>query len=191
MDNIQIVLGSKSPRRQALIKELRFPVEVRTMDIEEVYPSDLPIAEVPEFLSKLKAEPFANDLRQNELLVTSDTVVLLDNQLLGKPKNETDAKNMLRSISGKIHTVVSGVCLTSLEKQVTFSTKTEVHFSPLEDAQIDHYVKTFSPFDKAGSYAIQEWIGFIGVKKINGCYYNVMGLPLHDLYRAISSHFLK
>lgn len=190
MKQINLVLGSKSPRRQELIKELRFPVEIRTEEVEEVYPENLNPRDVPEFLSKLKAEPLRSGIGNSEVLVTSDTIVLLDDEVIGKPKSEDEACAMLERLSNKTHEVITGVCLTSNEKQLTFSSVTKVSFSELSSKDIMHYVKTYSPMDKAGSYAIQEWIGFIGISKIEGCYYNVMGLPLHDLSRALNNEFL-
>ncbi len=187
MTHKKLVLGSKSPRRQALIGELGFPVEIRTDEIEEIYPEDLAKEKVPEYLAKLKAQPLIATLAENEILVTSDTIVLLEGSVIGKPKDREDAMQMLRNLSGKSHTVITGVNLVSTDKSHHFSTKTEVHFSVLSDEEITHYVDAHKPFDKAGSYGIQEWLGYIGVSKIEGCYYNVMGLPLHDLYRALKN----
>lgn len=186
---MKLILSSKSPRRQHLIKELGFPVEIRIIDVDEDYPEDLAPYDVPEFLSRLKAEPHLNQLSADEVLVTSDTVVLFDNRILGKPKNEEDAYSMLQMLSNNRHTVISGVTLTSENKQLSFSTKTEVFFSEISQEEIKDYIRMFKPFDKAGSYGIQEWIGYISVEKINGCYYNVMGLPLHDLYSNLKKHF--
>ena len=191
MERISLIIGSKSPRRQDLIKELRFPVEIRTEDVEEIYPDTLDPRMVPEYLSKLKAEPLVESLRDNDTLVTSDTIVLLDNDVIGKPKSEEEARNMLGRLSNRTHEVITGVCLTSNKKEFVFSSITKVTFSELSSEDIEHYVRAYSPMDKAGSYAIQEWIGFIGISKIEGCYYNVMGLPLHDLRRAIISEFVK
>lgn len=190
MSNFKLILGSKSPRRQALIKELGFPVEIRTKEVEEIYPEDLPSTDVPEYLAKLKAAPLKDSLSDGEILVTSDTIVLLDGQVVGKPANEEAAKDMLRKLSGSTHTVITGVCLTSQNTEDTFSSQTKVFFGELSEEEINHYVETFKPLDKAGSYGIQEWIGYIGVSKIEGCYYNVMGLPLHDLYRKLKSKHL-
>jgi len=189
MDNIRLILGSKSPRRQSLIKELGFPVEVRTKEVDEIYPEVLAPESVPEYLAILKAQPLLKDLELNDILVTSDTIVLLDNEVIGKPKSDEDARNMLHKLSGRVHKVITGVCLTSRDKQHTFSTVTSVSFSELTASDISHYVSKYSPMDKAGSYAIQEWIGFIGISKIDGCYYNVMGLPLHDLRKELIAHF--
>ncbi|MFK7783786.1 MAG: Maf family nucleotide pyrophosphatase [Crocinitomicaceae bacterium] len=190
MSNFKLVLGSKSPRRQALIKELGFPVEIRTKEVEEIYPDHLASVEVPEYLAKLKATPLKESLAADEILVTSDTIVLLDGKVVGKPANENAAKQMLRQLSGNTHTVITGVCLTTQNEQHTFSSHTKVFFSELSEEEINHYVERFKPLDKAGSYGIQEWIGYIGVSKIEGCYYNVMGLPLHDLYRKLHAKLL-
>ncbi|XOV68267.1 MAG: Maf family nucleotide pyrophosphatase [Fluviicola sp.] len=182
-----LVLGSKSPRRQALIGELGFPVEIRTDEIDEIYPDDLAPEKVPAYLAKLKAQPLIPTLKDHEILVTSDTIVLLDGQVVGKPKDSNESIEMLRSLSGRPHTVITGVHLASKAKTDTFSTRTEVYFSEIAEADILHYVNEHKPFDKAGSYGIQEWLGYIGVSKIDGCYYNVMGLPLHDLYKALKA----
>jgi len=183
----KLVLGSKSPRRQALIKELGFPVEVRINEVDEIYPKDLSTAKIPEYLAKLKAQSLLPTLKEGEILITSDTIVLMEEKAIEKPKDRDDAIRMLQSLSGKSHTVITGVFLASNTKKHSFSTQTEVYFSNLVNAEIEHYIDTHQPFDKAGSYGIQEWIGYIGVEKIEGCYYNVMGLPLHDLYRALKA----
>lgn len=185
MTHYTLVLGSKSPRRQALIGELGFPVEIRTDEIEEIYPDDLSPEKVPAYLAKLKAQPLLPTLQENEILVTSDTVVLMDGKVLGKPADRNDSIQMLQTLSNRTHTVITGVHLASKSKSTTFSTHTKVFFSELSQEDIEHYVDTHKPFDKAGSYGIQEWIGYIGVSKIEGCYYNVMGLPLHDLYKEL------
>lgn len=185
MDEFKIVLGSKSPRRQELIKELGFPFEIRTKEIEENFPSSLDSTEVAPYLAKLKAQPLIETLTVNELLLTSDTVVVHNNKVLGKPKNSEEAFNMLKNLSNNVHEVITGVHLESITMNKTFATTTKVHFSELSDEQIHFYINNYQPFDKAGSYGIQEWIGMIGVEKIEGCYYNVMGLPVHDVYKAI------
>ena len=185
MDNFKIVLGSKSPRRQELIKELGFPFEIRTKEVEENFPSSLDSSEVAPFLARLKAQPLIATLTSQELLLTSDTVVVHNNTILGKPKDSDEAFSMLRSLSNDTHEVITGVHLESISQKKTFATSTKVHFSELTDEQIHYYIKNYEPFDKAGSYGIQEWIGMIGVEKIEGCFYNVMGLPVHDLNKAI------
>jgi septum formation protein len=191
MDSIKIVLASKSPRRQALIGELGIPFEVRIKEVEEIYPETLDIYKVPEFLADLKAAPLRSELKKGEVLLTSDTVVVFNNTILGKPKDEQHSFEMLSTLSGEIHEVVTGVSLSSTEKEISFSSLTKVYFSELSPEEIQHYIETFKPMDKAGSYGIQEWIGYIGVQKIEGCYYNVMGLPLHDVYAALKKDFLK
>lgn len=189
MDKKRIILGSKSPRRQALIKELGFDFEIRTKEVEEIYPEELNIRLVPEYLAKLKASSLENDISDNEILLTSDTVVILKNQLLGKPKNRTESIQMLKNLSGNMHEVITGVYLYSTSIQKTLSSITKVYFSELTEEEIENYVDTFEPYDKAGSYGIQEWIGYIGISKIEGCYYNVMGLPLHDIYKVLKTDF--
>ncbi len=189
MDKTTIVLGSKSPRRQALVKELGIPTEVRVIEVEEIYPKDLDPEKVPVYLAELKAQAHLSKLKENEILLTSDTIVLLENEVIGKPKSIEEAKQLLAKLSGKSHTVITGVYLASKSKKVKFSSHTKVHFSTLSEEEIAYYVDKFQPMDKAGSYAIQEWIGYIGVQKIEGCYYNVMGLPLHDVYQHLKSDF--
>lgn len=185
MHKIKIVLGSKSPRRQELIKELGIPFEVRTKEVEENYPSDLPVKEVAGYLAKLKAQPLIPTLRESEVLLTSDTVVLNQGIILGKPIDKEDAIQTLRKLSGGVHEVITGVHMQSLNKELTFSNCTKVYFSELAEEEITRYVEEFNPLDKAGSYGIQEWIGLIGVKKIDGCFYSVMGLPVNDVYQHL------
>jgi len=189
MDKPIIVLASKSPRRQALVKEMGFPFEVRIKEVEEKYPSVLPSLEVPIYLAELKSKPFSTSLHDNELLLTSDTVVIHNDVILGKPKDKGDAQRMLRSLSGKSHEVVTGVCLTSNSRSISFSEKTIVHFSDLTEREVDYYIDKYQPFDKAGAYGIQEWIGAIGIHKIEGCYYNVMGLPVNKIYSVLRGEF--
>lgn len=190
MAKIKIVLGSKSPRRQSLVKELGFKVEVRLKEVEEIYPSTLALVDVPEFLAKLKSDPLKSALKDNEVLLTSDTVVIHDGKLLGKPKDREDSIQMLKRLANSSHTVVTGVSLISTNKSYSFSSHTKVYFSKVSDEDIIAYVDQYTPFDKAGSYGIQEWLGYIGVEKIEGCYYNVMGLPLHDTYKALKANFM-
>tara|TARA_R110002072_G_scaffold302402_2_gene485139 strand:+ start:7138 stop:7707 length:570 start_codon:yes stop_codon:yes gene_type:complete len=185
MDNIRIVLGSKSPRRQELIKKLGFPFEIRTKEVQENYPDTIPKNEVATFLAQLKAVPLIETLNENEVLLTSDTVVIHNNEILGKPKDEQDSFRMLRLLSDDVHEVITGVYLSNKTKNSTFATTTKVFFSELSDQEIGYYITNYKPFDKAGSYGIQEWIGMIGIYKIEGCFYNVMGLPVHDVYRRL------
>jgi len=190
MHDLRIILGSKSPRRQALIKELGFDFEIRTKEVEEIYPDNLDVTDVPEYLAKLKAVPLIATLKDNDVLLTSDTVVIHEGKLLGKPQNREEAIEMLTRLRNSSHTVITGVSLISNQKSHALSTHTEVYFSDIDPEEIECYVDKFKPFDKAGSYGIQEWLGHIAVEKINGCYYNVMGLPLHDIHKALKENFL-
>ncbi len=184
--NYRVTLASKSPRRQQLIKEILpdFTIEVR--EVEEVYPDHLKNEEIVMYLSQLKSEAF-DDLAHDQLLITADTIVCFDDEVLGKPKDEKEAFAMLEKLSGNTHTVYSGVTLKTLQKSSTFCDATEVTFYPLTAEEINHYIHTCKPFDKAGSYGIQEWMGYVGIQKMEGEFYNVMGLPLHRLYRELQS----
>lgn len=180
------ILGSQSPRRKELLATLGHPFEIRTIEgHSEAYPDTLPLEEVPLYLSQLKAEQLLPTLQADELLITADTVVLLDGQILGKPHDLDDARRMLRLLSGRQHEVVSGVSLSTIDWQISFSSHTLVTFAQLTDSEIDHYVAHYQPLDKAGAYGIQEWIGYIGVSHIEGSFYNVMGLPVQRLYRVL------
>ena len=180
------ILGSQSPRRKELLATLGHPFEIRTIEgHSEAYPDTLPLEEVPLYLSQLKAEQLLPTLQADELLITADTVVLLDGQILGKPHDLDDARRMLHRLSGRQHEVVSGVSLSTIDWQISFSSHTLVTFAQLTDSEIDHYVTRYQPLDKAGAYGIQEWIGYIGVSHIEGSFYNVMGLPVQRLYRVL------
>ena len=184
----KILLASNSPRRKELLKGLDIDFEVKVLpDIDESYPNSLPAEHVAEFVAQKKADSYINSLKADELLITADTVVILDGVIFGKPSNEEEAKEMLHALSGKTHRVVSGVSLASIDKQTSFSVSSDVEFSELTNQEIDYYIGRYSPFDKAGSYGVQEWIGYIGVKHINGSYYNIMGLPIQRLYKEIIS----
>lgn len=179
-----IILASQSPRRFELLSQLCIPFKVEVKkDIDESYPPELPLMEIAPYLSQLKARAYNKE--SNSLIITADTVVICSDKLLGKPKDETDAKNMLRFLSGKTHKVVTGVTVASREKVETISVLTTVKFGRLSKEEIDFYVDKFKPLDKAGAYGIQEWIGGVAVEKINGSFYNVMGLPIHQLYRLL------
>lgn len=181
----KVILASQSPRRAQLLRSMDIVFDVKIMEIDEAYPDDLYVEDIPIFLSQIKAHPLKNNLQKNELVITADTIVCLQNQVLGKPSNYTEAKKMLQQLSGQKHQVISGVSLTMLNKQVSFSDITDVYFKKLTDWEIDYYIHNFQPFDKAGAYGIQEWIGNIGIEKIEGSYFNVMGLPTEKLYKHL------
>lgn len=181
-----ILLASQSPRRRELLKILRLPFRtVDIKDVEEVYDPSLPAEEVPCFLSRLKASAYTDSLNDDDILVTADTVVILRGEILGKPADLKEAVDMLRKLSGQTHKVVTGVTITTKDTSATFSSVTEVKFAELSDADIDYYINIFHPLDKAGAYGIQEWIGAVGIERIEGSYYNVMGLPVHRLYKEL------
>jgi septum formation protein len=180
-----IILGSKSPRRKELLEGLGISFETRTKEVEESFSNDLDQQKVAEFLAEKKANAFTSELTTGDIVITSDTVVLCENEILGKPKDTADAYKMLSKLSGKSHQVITGVCLKSIDKIITFSDSTKVWFKPLTSEEINYYINTYKPFDKAGSYGIQEWIGYIGIEKIEGTYFNVMGLPVNLLYKKL------
>ena len=185
---MKIILASNSPRRQELLAGLDLDFEVKVLpDISEDYPADTPTEKIAEFIAVKKAEPYLSLLQDDELVITADTVVVVDGVVLGKPTDETDAKRMLQMISGRTHQVVTGVCLTSKTLQRHFSVLTDVTFKQLSDDEIDYYVRTDRPFDKAGAYGIQEWIGYVGVSSIRGSYFNVMGLPVQRIWNELQS----
>lgn len=182
----KVILASNSPRREELLRGINIDFQVKVLsDIDETYPSDISAKEIAEYVAKKKANSYTNTLKKDELLITADTIVILNDRVLGKPRNKEDAKEMLLSLSGKIHCVISGVCLTSTTKQTSFSVTSDVEFDQLTDKEIDYYIEHYTPFDKAGSYGVQEWIGYIGVKHISGSYYNIMGLPIQRLYKEL------
>ena len=185
----KIYLASASPRRRQLLQELDIDIQlIEPRDIDETFPENLKAEDVAEFISREKAAAYLDVITPWQVIITADTVVICDGEVLGKPHGgEKAAADMLRKLSGKTHLVVTGVSILQSSGITSFSTTTEVYFDNLTDSEIDYYVTKFAPFDKAGAYGIQEWIGYIGIKGINGCYYNVMGLPLHDLYRYLSS----
>lgn len=185
LSKYKIILGSKSPRRQELMRGLNYDFEIRVKDTDESYDSNMPADAVPQHLATVKANALKADLASDELLITSDTLVLVDNEILGKPTDATDAKLMLQKLSGKAHKVTTGVALTAVDKQKSFSVTTNVYFKELSEEEIDFYIEKYQPFDKAGSYGIQEWIGYIGISKIEGSYFNVMGLPVAELWEEL------
>jgi septum formation protein len=183
----KLILASNSPRRKEILSQAGFQFEVKVKEIEEIYPPEILDENVPEFLAHLKAKAFESEIK-NEIVITADTVVLLNKKILGKPKDQADAKNMLKAMSANVHRVVSGVCIMTKNELFTFSDFTDVHFKKLTDSEIDFYIQTYKPFDKAGAYGIQEWIGMIGIEKIVGSYYNVMGLPIHIVYKQLERY---
>lgn len=181
---VKIILASNSPRRRELLKGLDLDFEVKVLpDVDESYPEDLAVDNVSEYIAREKAAAYR--VPDDELLITADTTVILDQQVLGKPHDAADAKAMLRALSGRGHHVVTGVCLTTSTQQRSLSVSTEVTFKELSDAEIDYYVDHYHPLDKAGAYGIQEWIGYIGVTGIRGSYFNVMGLPVQRIYEEL------
>ena len=182
----RIILGSNSPRRRELLAGLDLSFDVHVIPgLEENYPDSLQPQEIPIFLSKQKAEAYLPTLEDQVLLITADTIVWNETEVIGKPKDREDAIRMLRSLSGHEHQVVTGVCLTTTKKQETFSVVSSVRFASLTDEEIIYYVDKYKPFDKAGAYGIQEWIGYVGVESISGSFYNVMGLPVQRLYQEL------
>lgn len=183
-----IILASGSPRRQQFFKDLAIPFTIRLKEIEEVYPNHLKAEEITNYLAELKANAFENELAQNDVLVTSDTIVWLNGTALGKPKDAADAFAMLQKLSNQTHEVITSVCLKSIEKTEVFHCVTKVTFATLSDAAIQYYLDQHQPFDKAGSYGIQDWIGLIGISKIEGSYTNVVGLPTELLFQKLIAY---
>ena len=186
LSRYNIIIASNSPRRKELLSGLNIPYEIKTLpDIDESYPDSLAGEDIAIYIAKEKANAYLDQLDENTLLITADTIVLLDGKVYGKPSDETDAKQMLRDLSGKTHQVITGVCITTKDKQVSFGVSSEVRFSKLDDDEIEYYVSNYKPFDKAGAYGVQEWIGYVAVEYISGSYFNIMGLPIQRLYREL------
>ena len=182
----RIILASNSPRRRELLGGLDLDFEVKVLpDIDESYPNNLPAAEVAGYISREKAAPYRTLIGEGELVITADTVVIVGDEVLGKPKDAEDARRMLQLISGRTHQVITGVCLLTTDKEHAFSVTTDVTFKQLSEDEITYYIEHYKPFDKAGAYGIQEWIGYVGVTSINGSYFNVMGLPVQRLWEEI------
>ena len=183
-----IILASKSPRRQELLRGMGVGFEIMTKETPEDYPAELPLDEVPKYLSLQKSLAFKdNELPADYLLITSDTVVICEDEILGKPKDREDAERMLRMLSGKTHHVVTGVTVRSAEKTESFAVRSNVVFADLDQDEIDYYIEHCQPFDKAGAYGIQEWIGYVGISGLEGSFYNVMGLPTRKLYQCLKT----
>ena len=196
LDNLKkyhIILASNSPRRRELLSGLGIPFEVKVLpearlntDIEENYPADLSVSQIAEYIAREKAMAYRDLMADNDLIITADTIVIVGDEVMGKPVDADDARRMLRKLSGGTHQVTTGVCLTTKHVQRHFSVTTDVTFKVLTDEEINHYIDVYKPFDKAGAYGIQEWIGYIGVTQLNGSYFNVMGLPVQRIYMEIS-----
>ena len=186
LDKYKVVLASNSPRRRELLSGLGVKYEVKVLpDVDESYPDGMEGMEIPRYIACKKADAYRSFIQANELVITADTIVWLEGKVMGKPAGEEEARLMLHTLSGRTHQVITGVCLTTSYIQRSFSTVTDVTFATLTDEEIDYYVRTYLPMDKAGSYGIQEWIGFIGVEGISGSYFNVMGLPIQRLYTEL------
>lgn len=191
LDNLKryhIILASNSPRRHELLKGIGVEFEIKTLpNLDESYPEALDATEVAKYLADKKSHAYLNLIQENELFITADTVVVVEGRVLGKPKNREEAVSMLQLLSGKIHHVFTGVCILTKDKKVVFDSVTAVHFSCLTDKEINYYVDHYKPFDKAGAYGVQEWIGYIAVERMEGSYFNVMGLPVQKLYGKLKS----
>ena len=186
INQYRIILGSQSPRRHALLSGLGINFEIITCaDQDETYPEGLKKEEIPVYLAKQKSNLLMDQLSADTILITADTIVWINNEVLGKPLNHDEAIEILKKISGRMHEVHTGVCLKSLRKEVLFSVKSEVFFRNLYEDEIEYYISRYKPYDKAGAYGVQEWIGYIGIEKINGSYYNVMGLPTQRLFNEL------
>ena len=186
MVNFKIILASNSPRRRELLAGLGLDFEVRVLpDIDESYPETLAALDTAEYIASKKADAYRSAMAPDELIITADTVVIVGDEVLGKPANDSEARDMLLKLSGRTHQVVTGVCLTTQQQSSRFSVRTDVTFKPLTEAEIQYYIEKYKPFDKAGAYGIQEWIGYIGCTGLNGSYYNVMGLPVQRIYTEL------
>ena len=186
LEKYMVILASNSPRRKELLGGLGIAYEVKAMpDVDESFPTDLESEEIPVYIAKKKVDAYKPIMQPDELIITADTIVWLDGIVMGKPKDAGEACEMLRRLSGRTHQVITGVCVTTIDKQVSFSTVTDVTFEELTEEEIEYYVTHFKPMDKAGSYGIQEWIGYVGVRSISGSYFNVVGLPIQRLYSEL------
>lgn len=181
----KLILGSASPRRQELLKSLGFDFLIKPTHADETFPADLKAQEIPIYLAEKKADAYPDELKETEILITSDTIVWCDGKVLNKPVNFLEGKRMLETLSGKMHEVYTAVCLKSGNKQTTFFDVSKVYFKKLKTEEIEYYLTNYSPYDKAGGYGVQDWIGYIGIDKIDGSFYNVMGLPVKELYEEL------
>jgi septum formation protein len=188
LKNYHIILASNSPRRRELLGGLGLPFEVKVLpDIEESYPNDLTVSQIAEYISTEKAAAYRELMADNDLIITADTVVIVGDEVMGKPVDAADARRMLKKLSGVTHQVTTGVCLTTKTNQRHFSVTTDVTFKQLTDEEINHYIEVYKPYDKAGAYGIQEWIGYVGVTCLHGSYFNVMGLPVQRIYNELAT----
>jgi len=185
----KLILASKSPRRSELLTRAGIPFTIRTQEVAEVYPDDLPTAEVAEYLAKLKANASRPTMGEDEIILGADSIVILDDTIYGKPKDIADAHRILSELSGRMHEVITGVCLLSSKEEVSFSAVSKVWMGKLSEEEINYYIETYKPFDKAGAYAIQEWIGLCKIEKIEGTYDNIMGLPVAGVYRELEKEW--
>lgn len=190
LNKYRIILASSSPRRQQLLKQLGIEFDIVIRDYDETYPPHLAGGEIAVYLAGVKAASFRNRLSDNEIVITADTIVWCNNRNLGKPSDEDEARQMIRDLSGNTHEVITGVVILSLLKEKSFSVSTKVTFAVLSEEEINYYIEKFRPFDKAGAYGIQEWIGIAGCSRIEGCYFNVVGLPVQRLYEELKE-FIK
>lgn len=187
LNKYHIILGSQSPRRSELLASLNIPFEVKTIDLEETYPKELVGVDIPVYLAEKKADEHIKTLDDNTLLITADTIVWHEGKVYNKPTDKHEAYTMLKSLSGKTHQVITGVCICTLKKRKVFHVISDVRFARLNSHEINYYIEHFKPYDKAGAYGIQEWIGYIGVEYIEGSYFNVMGLPIQRLYTELKN----
>lgn len=187
LKNHEIILASGSPRRHKFFEELEIPVTIDIRTVEEVYPEHLKEEEITDYLAQLKAKAFKNDIQDHQIVITSDTIVYHEGNALGKPVDYQEAVKMITSLSGKDHEVITSVTFTTKETQKTLNHTTRVFFRELDKDEIEHYVEKYKPYDKAGAYAIQEWIGLIGIEKVEGSYFNVVGLPTHLVYETLKT----
>lgn len=181
----KLILGSASPRRQELLKSLGFEFLNKPINADEDFPADLKAQEIPIYLAEKKADAYPEELKENEILITADTIVWCEGKVLNKPVNFVEGKKMLESLSGKMHEVFTAVCLKGANKQTTFHDTSKVYFKKLSSSEIEYYLTNYSPYDKAGGYGVQDWIGYIGIDKIEGSFYTVMGLPVKELYEEL------
>lgn len=181
----KLILGSGSPRRQELLKSLGFDYLLKPINADESFPSELKAQEIPLYLAEKKANAFPDEIKETEILITADTVVWCEGKVLNKPANFKEGTLMLETLSGKMHEVFTGVCLKSANKQTVFHDTSKVYFKKLKTEEIEYYLTNYNPYDKAGGYGVQDWIGYIGIDKIEGSFYNVMGLPVKELFEEL------